>query len=361
MKILYTITDADIGGAQSHVRDLCVYGVSRGYDVAVMSSKQGWLRDEVTRLGCTYIESAYFKNSYRPSTIWGALRQVDRVVEEWKPDIVHCHSSFAGLVTRLAVRNRVRTIYTAHGWGFNIGTPWFQKIVTFIGEKITARFTEKIICVSEFVKNLGTQYRVISEEKCVVVYNGVKTRDYIEKINKEKIHAIFVGRLAEPKIPELVLEAIASSEVCKKNIVLEIVGSGPKYAMLVQKIRDLGLENHVRLVGKLSHDETLERLRSADVGILISRYEGLPLSCMESMAEGVPVIVSNVGGVSELVIDGVNGVLVENTRESVARALETVSEDRNRLVVYGKEAWKTMQVHTLERMYSALEKIYLSK
>ena len=233
MRILYLITKSEFGGAQTHVADICRYFNSKGYEISVMSKGGGWLEGECKKNNINFVSNLFFGNTANPLNIWRAIKGIQKYVAVFKPDIIHCHSSAAAFLGRIAIRGKIRTIYTAHGWGFNIGMkPWI-KYPVLSTEKFCARFTDTYICVAEFVKKLAMDYELAEEDKFRVVYNGVKSDPSCVNDKSDKNKIIFVGRLAEPKIPELVIKAIAGLPVSiKKSIDLTIVGDGPKKELL---------------------------------------------------------------------------------------------------------------------------------
>ena len=236
MKILYLITKSEAGGAQSHVYDLCNY-FGKQNEVIVMSYPGGWLEDESKKIGIKFIGNKYFSNKLNLFDVFRFIKEVKEVVKEFQPNIIHCHSSGAGFVGRLAVKNKIPTIFTAHGWGFNIGVPFLQKIIAILAEKIVSKYCDKIICVSKFVKDLGLKYKIAKEEKFEVIYNGIESKVHKSiKFQPEagqplavKVRIIFVGRLVEPKDPLILIKAYEElSNELKDGTEINIVGDGPK-------------------------------------------------------------------------------------------------------------------------------------
>lgn len=358
MKILYLITKSEIGGAQTHVADLCVYFKAKGHDVRVMSSGDGWLKKECDRKGVVFVQNKYFSNKPYPLKLFKAIKEIKKYIEEFKPDIVHCHSSSAGILGRLAIKGKIRTIYTAHGWGFNVGIkPWIKYPVLIL-EKICARYTETYICVAEFVKKLGLKYRLAPEDKFKVVYNGVKTELKVEslKLKDDRINLIFVGRLAEPKKPEMTIEAISllPNEI-KNNINFIIIGDGPKKKMLEKLAEKLKVSVNFKT---LTHEQTIAQLNQEDIFVFISAWEGFPYTILEAMACGLPIIASNVGGVNESVNEK-NGILVSNEVGQIVTAILSLVNDKELRLKLGKQGSDDIvQKFSLDQMLNKIEFIY---
>jgi len=362
MKILYLITKSEIGGAQTHVADLCRYFKEKGNEIMVMSSGSGWLKKECEKIGAVFVDNKYFSNRPCPRRLFNAIKEIRRCVNEFKPDIVHCHSSSAAILGRLAVRGKIRTIYTAHGWGFNIGMkPWVKYPVLLL-EKFCAKYTDTYICVAEFVKNLGLKYHLAPESKFKVIYNGVKPELKVEslKLKDDKIILIFVGRLAEPKKPELTIEAIAGlPEDIKNKIKFTIIGDGPKKSDLEILAKEKKVD--VEFLGTLPKNEAIARLKMAHIFVFISAWEGFPYTILEAMSCGLPVIASDVGGVAEAV-DEENGILVKNEIGQIKEAILKLINDKNLRLELGAQGRNdVVEKFSLEIMLEKIEAEYINK
>lgn len=357
MKILYLITKSEAGGAQTHVADLCNYFKSKGNEIVVMSSGGGWLKNECDKIGVKFIENKYFSNKVYPRKLFNAIKEIKKCVKEFKPDIVHCHSSSAGILGRLAIKGKIRTIYTAHGWGFNIGMkPWVKYPVLFL-EKFCARYTDTYICVAEFVKQLGLKYHLAPESKFKVVYNGVALVPDVVHSPKTEVQLVFLGRLAEPKKPELTIEAISLlPEEIKNKINFTVIGDGPKKMMLEKLAQDMGVQ--VDFTGALTREQSVNRLNQSDIFVFISSWEGFPYTILEAMSCGLPVIASGVGGISEAV-DKNNGILVNNEVGQIREAILKLVDDKDLRLKLGEQGRQDVVVRfSLEQMLSQIERVY---
>ncbi|MFA5770900.1 MAG: glycosyltransferase family 4 protein [Patescibacteria group bacterium] len=359
MKILYLITKSEEGGAQTHVLQLSQFFIKQGNDVAVMAYPGGWLENEINKIGGKFYANQFFSNSINPFNIFKSIFKIQAVISDFKPDVVHCHSSMAGLLGRLAVRNSIPTLYTAHGWGFNIGVGWFQKQLAILGEKLVANYCVKIICVSKFVKDLALEYKIIEDNKLEVIYNGVETDLQLLERTDGKIRIIFVGRLALPKEPLLLLQIVNDlPDEMKDNIEVLIVGAGPLREAVDEFIKNNQL-TMVKMHGNLSREEVLRLLCQSDVFVLLSKWEGLPLSVLEAMSVGLPVIVSDVGGLKEVINSG-NGILLKNS-EQLSETLGLLIRDKNLRNKIGDAARKTiLDNYSADKMLSRIESLYKS-
>ncbi len=379
MKILYVITKSEIGGAQTHVFDLARHIQNRGHKVAVMAypggplekifnskfliSNQFSISNFQTSEKIKFYPNRYFRNSYNPFLGIGAMREIKKAVKDFKPDIAHCHSSVAGFWARLAIRNNVPTVFTAHGWAFTEGAPFLRKCLAILIEKIAGKFCSKIICVSDFDKNLALKYKIASSDKITVIHNGVEvsveqTRNDTQ--NRREIRIVFVGRLAQQKDPLLLLESFNNlpSELKNKSQV-SIIGEGPKRKELEEFIKKNKLEEKVKLLGSISREKIFEALRESDIFVLTSNWEGFPITILEAMSCGLPVIASDVGGVREAVDKEVGFLIERGDKEALKKALMELIENPDLREKMGQNAQKRAEDNfSLDKMLRETEKVY---
>ncbi len=357
MKILYLITKSEAGGAQTHVYQLCKYFRTH-HDITVMSYPGGWLEEKCKELGVTFVPNMYFSNSMNPIHALSALKKIKQITKDIQPDIVHCHSSAAGFFGRLAIRNAISTIYTAHGWGFNNGIGILQKWISVFAEKWASRYTTKIICVSQFVKNLGLHYKIAPNSKFQIVYNGVEHK-HAHRKQSEGTHITFVGRLARPKLPLLLLNAMQLlPKDMQDKIQVSIVGKGPQKDKIDAYLNSKGTTN-VTMHGALQREEIFAILQDSDVFVLLSEWEGLPITILEAMSVGLPIVASDVGGIHEAV-GNTNGILIQsNKAQDVADAIASMLNNKEHQTNMGDVSMKKIRTtFSLEHMLERVEQVY---
>lgn len=360
MKILYLITKSEAGGAQTHVIDICRFFTSKGNHVAIMSRSGGVLESAAKNCGAVFLPNKYFSNYPCPIKIIRAVREIKRAVSDFKPDIVHCHSSAAAFLGRLAVRGKVETVYTAHGWGFNIGMNPFVRHAVLMIEKILARYTDVYICVSKFVRDLGLKYHLAGPEKFITIYNGVEPKGAATRDLTGGLRLSFVGRLAEPKKPELTIEALALLPLeQKQKMKFIIVGDGPKRGVLERLAADRGVM--VDFTGDLPREQAIQTISQSDAFVFISSWEGLPYTILEAFSVGLPVIASDVGGVSEMVTSD-NGILIKsNQPQEISEAIRKIAGDASLRDSMRTNALKNVgEKFSLSGMLTQVESVYKS-
>jgi glycosyltransferase involved in cell wall biosynthesis len=242
------------------------------------------------------------------------------------PHIVHVNSAKAGALGRLAawlLRVPIR-IYTVHGWAFSAHGGAASVLYRW-AERLLRPVTTVTICVADSERRAGLAARTCDERTTVVIRNGIDPADFqAGGDHSGRRRLVTVGRLQAPKDAVTLVRALAALRGPPFEAVF--VGDGPDRLAVEEEVRRLGLESAVEFLGE--RDDVPELLGKADVFVLSSHSEGLPISILEAMAAGLPVVASNVGGVPEVVVDGHTGLLVPpGDPQSLAEAIERLLED----------------------------------
>lgn len=305
MKVAYLITKAEHGGAQVHVRDL-IAGLTN-VDPILAVGDDGFLVEEARKLGVPVRIIPSLDNSINPAKDFRAVRETIRFLSEGHPDLVHVHSTKAGIVGRVAAR-LVRTpcVFTAHGWAFADGVSRKRKVLAVATEKLMAPLARQIITVSDADRALAMRYRVGTTGQLQTIHNGVpdvpQRASYRES---NEITVVMVARFAPPKDHIAAVRAISRLDIpCR----LRFIGDGPTLPAVKAEAEAAGVTKRIEFMG--SRNDIPHILAQSDIFVLASDWEGLPLSVLEGMRAGLPVVASNVGGVSEAVDDGKTGFLV---------------------------------------------------
>jgi glycosyltransferase involved in cell wall biosynthesis len=201
-------------------------------------------------------------------------------------------------------------------------------------DRLVAQFTTTVVCVSETERREGLAAGTCRRDSTVVIRNGVDTGLFAARAHApaDRPVLVSVGRLKEPKDFRTLLRAFALLQGVPFDA--KIVGDGPDRVLLETEIDRLGLRGTVELTGERNDVPAI--LASADCFVLASNSEGLPLSILEAMAAGLPVVASDVGGVHELVTDNVTGFLVPPREpEALAAPLAGLLRDHDLRVRLG--------------------------
>jgi glycosyltransferase involved in cell wall biosynthesis len=306
-RVLIAITLAELGGAQSYVASLVPALVGR-FEVTVAAHGPGPLADVVREAGARYIPLSHVRRPIRPWRDLIGLLELIRILRRERPAIVHANSSKAGVLARLAafVTGVPVRIFTVHGWAFSANSGASARLYAYLDRAMGA-LTTMTICVSENERRAGLAARACSAERSVVIHNAVDVAAAPRaRPDAGTPRILVVGRLKAPKDFVTIVRALA--ELAPGSFTLQVAGSGPDRPALENELRRLGLGGAVEFLGDRADVPRL--LAAAHVFALSSRSEGFPVSILEAMAAGVPVVASAVGGVPEAVVDGETGILV---------------------------------------------------
>lgn len=299
-----------MGGAQTHISHLATH-LGSEFDVHVAVGVKGPLWNKLQSSGIPVYHVPSLVRSISPFKDIKCINEIVGLLKSIKPDLISTHSSKAGILGRLAAhRCGIPAIFTAHGWAFTEGVPEMQRRLYIHVERTAARWSGKIICVSEYDRQLALKHGVGSPEQLITIHNGMPLLpgDYLAKQGeKDPVRLIMVSRFSEQKDHQLLLYALSELRV-NHDFVVDLVGDGPLLPQYKELTRKLALDDNVNILG--ARTDVPELLAKAQVFLLISKWEGFPRSILEAMRAGLPVIASDVGGARESVVDGETGFLV---------------------------------------------------
>lgn len=360
MKIAYLITRFDaVGGAQIHVRDLATHLLAEGHEAHVLGGGGG---DYAEQLAARGIAVHNVPNLVRPVSPYDdalAVKNLRSVLRKLRPDLISAHSSKAGLLGRLVGRSLgIPTLFTAHGWSFTEGVSPRESTFYRLAEKGAAPLAARIITVSEYDRQLALHHRIAAPEKLVAVHNGMPDvpPDLRARPEEEPVRLVMVARFQEQKDHATLFRALAALTSLPWE--LDLIGDGPLEESAKRLAVELGLGQRVRFHGL--RNDVAEWLAGAQVFLLITNWEGFPRSILEAMRAGLPVIASDVGGISESVVEGETGFLVPRADVGTLRErLSVLLRDpqlRERLGAAGRTRFEAH--FTFERMLEKTLEVY---
>lgn len=290
--------------------------------------------------------------------IFSAMRAVRKEIGRVRPDVVYCHSTWAGLFARFPFfffPKRCRVLYNAHGWAFLRDTAEWKRKVYALAERLLLLRTDAVINVSRYEYEAAIRYHLPMEKQCVI-YSGISREkaaaDDSSCFPKDKINLLFVGRFDPPKGVDLLLEAF--SRCARSDIHLTLIGDNVIGGLSVLK------ENSdcVTFLGWVPHDRVGNYYAACDAVIMPSRWEAFGLVAAEAMKYGKPVLASDRGALPELVQDGVNGYVF--SLEEPDALVELLNRlDRKELPQMGRAAEKEfLEKYQMERMVKETVRLY---
>ncbi len=235
-----------------------------------------------------------------PLTDLRGLAELRDQLRRFAPDLLSSHSTKAGWLGRAVGRNLgVPTVFTAHGWPLSPGPLAPARRVVQLAEQAAASVSQALILVSDYDRRVAVEHRIGLPHQHAVVHNALPDVGPQRRAtaSSEPPRVVMVARLERPKDPRLAIEALASLRELPWTF--ELIGDGPLRPELEARIQAHELGARVHLLGV--RDDVPARLAQAHVFLLASRREGLPLSVLEAMRAGLPVVSTDAGGVCEAV------------------------------------------------------------
>lgn len=360
--VMVMITRAERGGAQSHVLELLQ--LRDRARITVVSGEDGFLLEEARALGLQTVVVPNLVARIHPRRDTEAVRDVVRLLRQDRPDLLHLHSSKAGLIGRVAAwLAGVPAVFTAHGWAFTEGASPARRQLAIWSERLAAPLSAAIIAVSEYDRALSARLRVT--QRAQTIHNALPeslsvTRDE-PRADSDRVRLLMVARFAPPKNQALLLRAAASLPGTE----VWLIGEGPDLSEVQTLAESLGMQDRVWFAG--NRNDVGELLLQGDIFCLCSQYEGLPISILEAMRAGLPVVASDVGGVAEAVLHGRTGLVVPHDDVAHWRlALTRLLDDPALRARYGRAGREQFEAAfttspMLERVWGVYQEVWTGR
>ncbi len=382
-KILHIITRLDMGGSAQNTLLTC-HNLSLKYEMVLVHglSQESNMTDSEKEAVEAQIESARVNGVRivaapslvrRVSPVRDILALVDlvRIIRKEMPDIVHTHTSKAGILGRLATKliNVPSIVHTPHGHVFygHFG-PWLSRIFIWI-EKLFSCFTDRIITLTEGEKKDYLELSLCAPGKLFKIHSGVD----IEKFKRNPVSAVekkrslglaqnnlvvgFVGWLLPIKGPMHLLKAMENVWQHHDDSILVFIGKGELDVDLRAEALRTGANGRVHFLGW--RNDIQEIMPLFDIFVLPSLNEGMGRVLVEAMAAGKPIVASNVGGIPDLVEHDVNGLLVPpGDEKALAAGIRQLIDDPEKAKIMGQRGRELCHQFSLESMVDKLDNLY---
>ena len=284
-----------------------------------------------------------FARSPKSKDNYFAYKQLKKILDTEKYDVVHCNTPMGGIVTRLAAREArkkgTQVIYTAHGFHFYKGGPLKSWIFYYPIEKLFSRLTDILITITyedyrlalkEFHCRVEHMHGVGVDEKRYFPVDKAQKNILRQKMgfgSEQKI-ILCIGELNENKNQSVAIRMMHTIKEQYPDALLLLAGNGPKQSYLEELIAKEGVHNNVKLLGYVTNLQDYQHI--IDVQVCCSRREGLPLNVVESMLSGNAIVATLNRGHRELIQDGKNGYIVpQNDPIAMADKVLTLFHDDN--------------------------------
>lgn len=351
-RILQITPDLDLAGAETMCEALTIELAKKNEnEIAIICfySRETEITKRLEKIG---IKIYYLnkKNGFDFSTIL----KMKKVINEYKPTIVHTHRyalEYAYLAIKLSKYKNVKIVHTIH----NIA----NKESTSGGISFRKKFMSKkqvtYVGITEIVKESICELYNISSDTVPVIYNGINLKKCIRKNNYKTCKKILhVGRFFEQKNHKFLIQIFEQLLKKDQEFELYLVGDGENKNEIESYVKENKIKN-VFFVGTVS--DSYEIMNKSDIFILPSKWEGMPMTIIEAMGTGLPVIAANVGGIPNMIDNGENGYIVSDMEEYVNIILKLKSDDKLREKI-GKSAIKKAEMFSSQTMAEKYEKIY---
>lgn len=358
IRVAFCITDLDVGGAERMFVELVTQLDRSLWEPRVFClSGPGTL---VERLQASNIPVTCF--GAKSVRNLGVIRRLAAELKQFRPSLMQCFLFHANLVGRLAAW-LAKVPHVVCG----IRVAEHRSRVPLWLDRLTQDFVDHNVCVSQAVADFSIQNSGLKAAKVSVIPNGVDGERFATAMAADRASLgltmaplmLFVGRLDPQKAPFVLLEAFKRLIARHADWQLLLVGDGPIRSSMTDWVAEHGLGPSVRFAGW--RPDVPELLKTADVLVLPSLWEGMPNIVLESMASGLPVVVSRVEGTEELIRDGETGLLVTpGSVEELERQIEKVLLDRDFSLTLSTAAQQTVLTDfTIEAMVESYKQLYL--
>jgi len=348
IRICYFITKGNWGGAQKYIFDLATSLPKEGFDPFVICGQGNTLKEKLEKAGIRVYELKKLKRDFSFFSAVSLGIAVLQILWKEKPQIIHLNSPKAAGIGAVAGRilGIKKIIMTVHGWSGNEDRSFLWRWMAWLFSNVTAILCHKIIVISEKEIKQALKMMFVSNKKTILIKNGVKKIDFKEKdvarkdllFRMGKIDVgdvLWIGTISELHKNKGLEYAIYAMAEIRTPFVFFIIGEGEERKSLEKLTAEKNLKDKVFLVGFL--DNANQYLKAFDVFTLTSIKEGLPYSILEAGLAGVPVIASDVGGIPDIIENGVSGKLVTkaNPRE-IKQALEYLINIKDQRKILGE-------------------------
>ena len=346
IKVAYVVTRMNTGGVAVLISELVVGMNSEEFEVTLITGSCSEGEEDYLKargLDLNQITIPSMQRSLNPINDLKSFIGIARALRNLRPDVVHTHTSKAGLLGRVAAKiivPKATVIHTFHG---HLLHGYFSKSATLLiklSERMLARITDVLISMGNEVKNNLQEASIGRARQYQVAFPGVhesepnpnnaKVREFAEQ-HKQNLIFTFVGRLSPIKRCDRIVQVARELHNEFPQLHFLIIGDGELRRTLEVAARGLP----ITFLGWESH--TQDWLAISDCAILLSDNEAVPLAMIEAGLAGLPVIATNVGSMSDVVVDGLNGYLVEPLIEEIKTGVIALVESAELRESFGKK------------------------
>lgn len=364
IKVLECIRQGQIGGGESHLLSL-VKNLDRSlFEPVVLSFTEGPMIDHLKKLSISH----HIIPTTKPFDI-GKWKAVKKFIRDQAPDLIHAHGTRASSNVFWAAKSLgIPLIYTIHGWSFHPDQKKIVQTIRILGEKYLTSKSDLNISVSASNQQSGKNF--IKSFHSIVINNGIDLNKFDPqkkfknirkelKISENEILILFIARFTSHKQPLSLIRAFAKALPLNSQLKLLMVGDGDQKKDAANLINELGLREKIIL--QPFRLDVQDVLAAADIFVLPSLWEGLPIGLLEALSMGKAVIATNVDGTKEIIQHGENGFLIETDHliSNLSNALVELSKNSNLRKKFRQKAIDTIgEKYNAVNMTRKIESVY---
>lgn len=348
-KIAQVVTQSEMGGAQKHVLILSKQLKKIGYDVDIIAAPGGELKTLAKENGIRFISLDTMVRDINPKQDFKTILNLNKILKREGYDVVHCHSSKAGILGRISAKicgvNKI--IYTAHGFVFNEPMSKIKKWIYIIIESIGAKIGTNLIAVSKKDYNCAVDYKLTKKSKITYIPNSIEEIEENSLMNKEEMRRSLgisqdefvigtVSNFYETKGHKYLIPAL--KKLYEEGYKFKTLFAGEGQTMEDMKAMAEGYKD-IEFLGYRSDNYNLMNI--FDLFVLPSIKEGMPYVVLEALSLGKPLLCTKVGALTDIITDSVNGFIVEpENTQALYEKLKWIFENKSKLqpiALKGKE------------------------
>ena len=373
-KVLFVATVVKTHMMQFHIPYLKMFR-DMGWETAVASRNDYENPEDCQIPYCdTYYEIPFERIPWKAGNVQ-AYRKLKKIIDEGRFDIIHCHTPVGGLITRLAARSArkkgTKVIYTAHGFHFHKGSSPVSWLAYYPVEWLMAPLTDLLLTMNREDYALA-QKKMHARQVKYVPGVGIDTSrfathrdDRLEKrrelgFGEEDFLILTVAEMNKNKNQSMVLKALSMLKDSPEyaNMKYLICGMGEYGKVLQEEAKALGVADHVFFMGYRKDIPAVHR--ASDLFAFMSYREGLPVALMEAMSSGMPAVCSAARGNTDLIENGVEGLIVENEPQALAEAILRLYHDPDLRYQFGAAAAQKVRQFDQKNVHRIMKEIYLN-
>ena len=354
MKIVQVMPDFGLAGAETMVENLSCGLAAEGHDVLVISFFE--LHTAITeRIENRGIKIKYLgkKRGFDPSII----SKMRKIIKAYQPDVIHTHRYVLPYAFLASMGFKAKRVHTVH----NVAQKEQTKVGKNINRVLFRYFNVVPVALSKEIQRTIQEVYGLPDNRIPVVFNGIDLSRCIVKesyARKDTFTVLHIGRFMDVKNHELLLRSFARFKGQHSDARLQLLGDGELKENMMQLAGQLNITDAVEFAGL--HSNVYPWLHNADVFILPSKFEGMPMTLIEAMGTGLPIIASNVGGIPDMLSSQKEALLIEPKEEKIIEALEMVYSDAKKREYWGRNALQRSSLFSSQAMARKYLQLYSS-